>query len=94
MASVFDTIREAQRIMTRLRLDTTVLHLRLERGILIVSGRVCFPFSEDMADVNYELLHEADRQLRLLKDVKGIEYQLKNWNHSADGGWSKRRIRE
>ena len=95
MALESGPLREAQRILTRLRLDTAVVHFRIERGILILSGRICYPdlMGIGQADVNYELLHEMNRQLRLLKDVKGVEYQLINWMYNGDGGWSKRRNR-
>ena len=95
MASEADTLKQARQILTRLRLDTAVLHLRIEHRILYVSGRFAYPFMTDgQADVNYDLLHEVDRQLHLIGDVKGVEYELKNWMHNADGGWSKRRIRD
>jgi len=87
-------MKEAHRVLVRLRLDTTVLHLRLERGILTLNGRVCYPdiMGEGQRNVNYELLHEMHRQLRLINGVKGVEYQLKNFLHTGDGGWSKRRF--
>ena len=95
MASESGLIKEAQRVFVRLRLDTTVIHLRIERGILMVTGRICFPdiMGEGTRDVNYELLHEMHRQLRLINGVKGVEYQLKNFLHTGDGGWSKRFFR-
>ena len=95
MASESIPIKEARRALVRLRLDTTVIHLRLERGILVMSGRICYPdiMGEGQRDVNYELLHEMHRQLRLINGVKGVEYQLKNFLHTGDGGWSKRFFR-
>ena len=92
MASESGPLKEARRILVRLRLDTAVLHIRVERGILMVTGRICYPdlMGEGARGVNYELLHEMHRQLRQLVGVKGVEYQLKNWMHTGDGGWTKR----
>ena len=94
MASDSETLREAQRVFVRLRLDVSVVHLRFEHGVLHVSGRFCYPYTvSETTDVNVELLHELHRQLHDLDDVKATEYDLKNWIHTAEGGWAKRRIR-
>ncbi len=96
MASESLQLKEAHRILTRLRLDTSLLHLQMERSILLVNGRLCYPDPMGLAqcEVNYELLHEIDRQLRHINEVKGVEYRLRNWVHTGDGGWSKRKIRQ
>ena len=95
MATPSEPLREAQRALTRLRLDTAVVHLRIERGILTLVGRICHPdvMGGGQPEVNYELLHEMHRRLCLIPSVKGVEYQLKNWMHTGDGGWSKRKLR-
>ena len=92
MASESGPLKDARRVLVRLRLDISALHLRMERGILMVAGRICYPdlMGEGARGVNYELLHEMHRQLRQLEGVKGVEYQLKNWMHTGDGGWTKR----
>ena len=94
MPSESGPLREAQRVLTRLRLDIAVVHLRIERGVLIVSGRLSFPdlMGIGVSDVNLELLHEMDRQLRLIENIKGVEYQLRNWMHTSDRSWSRRRV--
>ena len=92
MAAEPSSLKEARRIFVRLRLDTSVIHIRMERGILMVTGRICYPdlMGEGGRGVNYELLHEMHRRLCQLADVKGVEYQLQNWMHTGDGGWAKR----
>ena len=93
MAVEAGPIRDAQRILTRLRLDTPAVHFRIERGILILSGHLHFPdlMGTGQSDVNLELLHEMDRQLRQIGNIKGVEYQLRNYMHTSDRSWSKKR---
>ena len=88
-------LKDARRVLVRLRLDTAAVHLRLERGILVLSGRIAYPdlMGEGAREVNFELLHEMHRRLRLIEGVKGVEYQLLNWMHTSDDSWSKRRSR-
>lgn len=95
MASESVALKEARQVLVRLRLDTTQIHLRMERGVLVLTGRICFPdlMGEGHRDVNYELLHEMHRRLRLINTVKGVEYQFRNYLHTGDGGWSKRYTR-
>jgi hypothetical protein len=87
--------RLAMRVLTQLRIDSTAVHVRSIRGYLYLNGRLQHPYTITIThvDVNYELLHEMDRLLRRLDDVKGIEYNLENWMHTGDGGWTKKRAR-
>lgn len=88
----FQLIKEARLILARLRIDTTCVVVRFERGTLLLTGRLEAPYSVEARkpDLNVELLHEMDRQLRRLEGVGQIDYVIKNWMHNSDGHWGKR----
>lgn len=84
--------RGVRLILTRLRIDTNTVLIHVEKNILMLGGKLQFQYALDTRspDLNYEILHEMDRQLRRLEGVVKIEYGLENWMHTGDGHWSKK----
>lgn len=86
------TIKAARLVLTRLRMDTNLVSIHSERGILTVGGKLQFlnTLEGRTADLNFELLHEMNRQLTRLEGVKRVLYQLDNWSTNSDGHWTKK----
>jgi hypothetical protein len=92
----FKVSRAVRLVLTRLRIDTNTVTVRVEQNVLILKGKLQYQYALDgrSPDLNYELLHEMDRQLRRIEDVTKIEYTLENWVHTSDGHWGKKMRRK
>lgn len=88
----FKIARAVRLILTRLRIDTTHVVINTSRGTLTLSGRFQYQFSMEgrSSELSFELLHELDRQLKRMDEIKQVEYVLDNWSHNSDGHWTKK----
>lgn len=85
-------IKTAHLLLTRARIDTRKVIINVDKGVLILSGRLEAPFSVEARrpDLNREQLHEIDRQLSRIVGIRQVQYKLENWSRNSDGHWAKK----
>lgn len=96
MLNNFQMGKVVRGILTRMRLDTQHVTVNFDHGRLIIGGRFEYLYGTDghRPTLSFEVLHEIDRQLRRVEDVKELDYILENWTHNSDGHWTRKQERD
>ena len=95
MPNDFKLAKAVRLMLTRLRIDSTVVNVQISGGVMTLTGRLERPYAEEAKrpELNVELLHEMDRQLRRVEGIYQINYMIENWVQNSDGHWARKRYK-
>ena len=75
-----------RRGLARFWIDTSQLRVRCTRGIVFIGGYIQ-RITYEHAELDDKRLRQLDVELRRVKHVRDIVYQLENWERLHNGGW-------